>query len=114
MNFLDMGFLEIVLILVVAILIFGPNRIPEIGRQLGRGLRAFRNVTGGLAKDFTRALDAEDKASKRSGSSSGLDKSLDRLEKGAKSLDNFMKGASSSSGTNKDSGSSSGKDTVSS
>ena len=104
MNFLDMGFFEIILVLTVAILIFGPGRIPEIGRQLGRGLRAFRNVTGGLAKEFTRALDAEDKASKKPGSTSNLDKSLDKLEQGAKSLDKFMKGASSGSSTTKSSG----------
>ena len=92
MNFLDMGFLEILLILTVAILIFGPGRIPEIGRQMGRGLRAFKNVTGGLAKEFTKALDTEDKVSKSSGPSK-LDSSLDKLEKGAKSLDTFLKGA---------------------
>jgi len=91
MNFLDMGFLEILVILTVAILIFGPGRIPEIGRQLGRGLRAFRNVTGGLAKEFTKALDSEDKVARGSGPGK-LDSSLDKLEKGAKTLDKFLKG----------------------
>lgn len=104
MNFLDMGFFEIIVILTVAILIFGPGRIPEIGRQMGRGLRAFRNVTGGLAKEFTRALDAEDKPSKKSGSSN-LDKSLNKLEKGAKTLDKFLKDGDKGSGTSKDSSS---------
>jgi TatA/E family protein of Tat protein translocase len=92
MNFFDMGIMEIVVILLVAILIFGPGRIPEVGRNIGRGLRAFRKMTGGLAKEFTQALDAEDKTSAgKSRSSGGLDKSLDKLEKGAKTLDKFLK-----------------------
>ena len=39
---------EIVLLLVVALLVFGPKRLPEIGQQLGKGLREFkRSVTDG-------------------------------------------------------------------
>jgi sec-independent protein translocase protein TatA len=33
---------EIVLLLVVALLVFGPKRLPEIGRQVGKGLREFK------------------------------------------------------------------------
>ena len=33
---------EIVLLLVVVLLVFGPKRVPEIGRQLGKGLREFK------------------------------------------------------------------------
>lgn len=91
MSFLDMGMLEIVVILIVALLIFGPGKIPEIGRQLGRGLRAFRRVTTDLTKEFTKALDAEEKAaSSKAKSGDKLDKTLDKIEKGAKSLDKFL------------------------
>ncbi len=39
--------LDIILILIVAILLFGANRIPEVARGLGRGIREFRNgLTG--------------------------------------------------------------------
>jgi len=93
MNFLDMGILEIVVILLVAILIFGPGRIPEIARQLGRGLRAFRRVTTDLTKEFTKALDTEDKEPSSGKSSDKVGQSLDKLEKGAKSLDKFLGGS---------------------
>jgi len=88
---LDIGMLELVVVLIVALLIFGPGKIPEIARQLGRGLRAFRRVTTDLTKEFTKALDAEGKEAS-SGAKSGdkLDKTLDKLEKGAKSLDKFL------------------------
>jgi sec-independent protein translocase protein TatA len=34
---------EILLLLVVVLLVFGPKRLPELGRSLGRGMREFRN-----------------------------------------------------------------------
>lgn len=41
------GWPEIIILLVVALLIFGPKRLPEMGRSLGRGLREFKDsVTG--------------------------------------------------------------------
>jgi sec-independent protein translocase protein TatA len=41
------GFPEIILLLVVVLLVFGPRRVPEIGRQLGKGMREFKqSITG--------------------------------------------------------------------
>lgn len=41
----DIGFQELILILVVALLVFGPKRLPELGRALGRAMREFRRTT---------------------------------------------------------------------
>ncbi|MBI3029171.1 MAG: twin-arginine translocase TatA/TatE family subunit [Candidatus Rokubacteria bacterium] len=41
----DIGFQELVLILAVALLVFGPRRLPELGRALGRAMREFRRAT---------------------------------------------------------------------
>ncbi|MBI3625642.1 MAG: twin-arginine translocase subunit TatB [Candidatus Rokubacteria bacterium] len=41
----DIGFQELVLILVIALLVFGPTRLPELGRALGRAMREFRRAT---------------------------------------------------------------------
>jgi sec-independent protein translocase protein TatA len=38
---------EVVVLLVVALLVFGPKRLPEMGRSLGRGLREFRDSVAG-------------------------------------------------------------------
>ena len=52
----NIGPLEIVIVLVVVLLIFGPKRLPDLGRSLGSGMREFKDsVTG---KDKDRELDA--------------------------------------------------------
>jgi sec-independent protein translocase protein TatA len=40
-----LGIPELVIILVIVILIFGANRLPEIGRGIGRGIRNFKDAT---------------------------------------------------------------------
>jgi sec-independent protein translocase protein TatA len=43
---------EILILLLVALLVFGPKRLPEMGRSLGRGLREFKDsVTGRDERD---------------------------------------------------------------
>ena len=38
---------HLLFVLVIALLVLGPKRLPEVGRSLGRGLRDFRNVMSG-------------------------------------------------------------------
>jgi sec-independent protein translocase protein TatA len=43
----EIGISGLLIILIVGLLIFGPKRLPEIGRSLGRGMREFKDsVTG--------------------------------------------------------------------
>ena len=43
----EIGIAGLVVILIVALLVFGPKRLPEIGRSLGKGMREFKDsVTG--------------------------------------------------------------------
>lgn len=39
---------ELILLLVIALVIFGPAKLPEIGKAVGKGLREFKNATKGL------------------------------------------------------------------
>jgi sec-independent protein translocase protein TatA len=48
---------EIAILLVVVLLVFGPKRLPEMGRSLGRGMREFKHSIGG--KDEPRDEPAE-------------------------------------------------------
>lgn len=50
-----LGIWELVLILVIALVIFGPAKLPEVGKALGRGLREFRDATRKLGDDIEEA-----------------------------------------------------------
>lgn len=43
----NIGPLEIVVILIIALIVFGPKRLPELGRSLGKGIREFRGSLSG-------------------------------------------------------------------
>lgn len=45
---------ELLLLLVVALLVFGPKRLPEMGRSLGKGLREFKESVSGRDDDDGR------------------------------------------------------------
>ena len=43
----SIGPLEIVVLLIIALVVFGPKRLPELGRSLGKGMREFKHgITG--------------------------------------------------------------------
>lgn len=50
-----LGISEVILILVLALLIFGPKRLPEMGRTIGKGLAEFRKAS----TDFKRTINTE-------------------------------------------------------
>lgn len=56
MSFLGMGPMELGVILIVALIIFGPDKLPEIGSQIGIVVRDFRNATGDLTGEFQEAV----------------------------------------------------------
>jgi sec-independent protein translocase protein TatA len=55
----NIGPLEIVIVLVVVLLIFGPKRLPQLGRSLGGGMREFKDSVTGKTKDHDE-LDSAD------------------------------------------------------
>ncbi len=55
------GALELVVILVVALIIFGPAKLPELGRSIGRGIREFRQATREIGQSIRLDEDEEEK-----------------------------------------------------
>jgi sec-independent protein translocase protein TatA len=47
----NIGPLEIIVVLIIALIVFGPKRLPELGSSLGRGIREFRNTVTGDKDD---------------------------------------------------------------
>ena len=57
----NIGPLEIIIVLVVVLLIFGPKRLPDLGRSLGSGMREFKDSVTGKDKDRDELDAAEEK-----------------------------------------------------
>jgi sec-independent protein translocase protein TatA len=44
----SIGPLEIVLVLVIALVVLGPKKLPDVGRSVGRGMREFKDAISGM------------------------------------------------------------------
>jgi sec-independent protein translocase protein TatA len=56
----NVGPLELAVVLVVALLVLGPKRLPEVGRSLGNGLREFKDSLSGEGHHELEHDDVED------------------------------------------------------
>jgi sec-independent protein translocase protein TatA len=56
----SLGLPEILFILVLALLLFGPRRLPEIGRTIGKGLSEFRRATNDLKRSIETEIALEE------------------------------------------------------
>ncbi|HZO05927.1 MAG TPA: twin-arginine translocase TatA/TatE family subunit [Solirubrobacterales bacterium] len=56
----NIGPLEIGIVLVIVLLIFGPKKLPELGKSLGRGIREFKGGIGGGDDDEKDNKQVED------------------------------------------------------
>jgi sec-independent protein translocase protein TatA len=54
--FLNLGGGEMVVIFLVIILFFGSNKIPELARGLGKGIREFKNATSGVQREIEESM----------------------------------------------------------
>ncbi len=56
MNFFGMGIPELLVIMILALILFGPGKLPEIMQGIGRAVREFRAATQELTSEFEQAL----------------------------------------------------------
>ena len=64
MNIFGIGLPEMGLIMVVALLIFGPKKLPEIGRSMGKAVRSFQEASKEFENEFKREADQLEQAVK--------------------------------------------------
>ncbi|MBM3156201.1 MAG: TatA/E family twin arginine-targeting protein translocase [Chloroflexi bacterium] len=73
MDFFGIGPLEIILILVIGLLIFGPQKLPQIGRDVGKALRSFKKASMSITSEIEKELEDVKKEVKDIDSEKGLE-----------------------------------------
>lgn len=79
----NFGAPELILILVIALIVFGPGKLPEIGGAIGKGIREFRRASSELTEELSR----ETRALKQSASTESertCPTCKERVERGAR------------------------------
>ena len=61
MNVFGVGLPEMILIMVLALLVFGPKKLPEIGRSLGKAIRGFQEASKEFETEFKREAERIEK-----------------------------------------------------
>ncbi|MGB0121098.1 MAG: twin-arginine translocase TatA/TatE family subunit [Solirubrobacterales bacterium] len=56
----NIGPLEIAIVLIIALIVFGPKRLPELGKSLGKGINEFREGMSNIGSDDSQDDDDED------------------------------------------------------
>jgi sec-independent protein translocase protein TatA len=56
----SLGMPELILILVIALIVFGPKKLPEVGRSLGKAMREFKRTTEEIKGKFEEQINAEE------------------------------------------------------
>ena len=75
----QLGFQELLLIFVVALLVFGPKKLPELGKSLGKGLKEFKRATNDIKSSWEEQVrDVEKEVSDTTEELKNLEKDLNK------------------------------------
>ena len=84
----SIGMPELIIILVIALIIFGPRKLPELGKSLGRSINEFKKASTDLQNTLEQEIKIEEQKEKAAkdrdeekSASAAFDKDKDRFEK---------------------------------
>jgi sec-independent protein translocase protein TatA len=60
----SLGMPELIVIFVIALVVFGPRKLPELGRSLGRGIAEFKKATSELQNTLEQEINADEQRTK--------------------------------------------------
>lgn len=86
-----MSFGEIIVILLVVVLLFGPDKIPEIARGLGQGVRAMKDATDNIKREIMSQVDDNGSVKKIEDEINEAKKNMDqKVSEATDHLNDFM------------------------
>ena len=53
----SIGPVEIIVVLVLALVVFGPKRLPEMGKSIGKAIREFKSIGNEIQEEITKVTD---------------------------------------------------------
>ena len=98
MEFLGVGPAELLVILVLAVLVVGPKRLPEFAAQLARFMRTFRRYSARITREFSETMqelehEYDDMKGEWKNVGQGLDESAKALNEGLQGVDRDVRDA---------------------
>lgn len=81
MNIFGVGLPEVTVILILALLIFGPKKLPELGKQLGKTLKSLKKASNEFQNEIDQVINEPEKEDLPKSSQKNLINNLDQVTK---------------------------------
>ena len=96
----SIGMPELVIILVIALIIFGPRKLPELGRSLGRSLGEFKKASNELRSTLEEEVRIEEQKDQRTKMEAEQNSAIDAAKTGSPVIDSTPESSESVSRAN--------------
>ncbi len=63
------GVPELILILIIALVIFGPSKLPELGKALGKGIKEFKKASSEITEEVKKEIETKETQESKNSSS---------------------------------------------